>query len=555
MEHPDALVQQGIALARAGQKEQAYSTLRRALFISGDDATLRIWLGATAPTLAESLTHLEQAVALEPYNPQAQAGLQWVHQQMSAAGAPPPPAAPSPNEPPRASGGLRRPFAPSPVEPPPAPRSYGTSGYSQPNTAYEDSGYQTAPTHYAAPPPARMAARPLDMPGPEAPQQVGGALACANCGMRANPGDRFCLRCGRPLPAGDTLTAPATPTSSTPPRTGVITMQGLQEAADSSAPLDLSIAPQPRNLSFRPLEAEAPPAVPPLPQEMGPPQTVLAPKRPKAAGSTGSGGGTAGRLVMGGLVTLGVILLLTLVGVYVFAIRPAQQSSADATAVAIAASNNATATVVATVTQGAIAQATARRQATMVAAPTVTAQARTERYFGQIATILQQVTAQDADIEHTLEGVENGTFGYDVAASQFEKFVDDSSSVKSQLAQLSVPSEQRHHHQQMTEALSARGQGIVAGQQYIEDLATAAFAIFQAQKADADLKAAQTACAATKARADCNAVIVAQQAYDEASGIADRARTYAEQSFQDYNRNWQQYKQLMPTGPSGGDQQ
>ena len=46
-----------------------------------------------------------------------------------------------------------------------------------------------------------------------------------------------------------------------------------------------------------------------------------------------------------------------------------------------------------------------------------------------------------------------------------------------------------------------------------------------------------------------------QQAFDNASGTADRARTYAEQSIQDYNRNWQQYKQLMPTGPSGGEQQ
>lgn len=550
MEHPDALVQQGIALARAGQKEQAYATLRRSLFIAGDDATLRIWLGATAPTLAEALTHLEQAVALEPYNPQAQAGLEWVHQQMEAAPAAPPPPAP-PSATPRAGGDVRRPFAPPP------PSSSAAPGYAQSEPSSVDSGYPAAPTHYAAPPPSRMAARPLDTPGPAVPQPGADGLACANCGMRANPGDRFCLRCGRPLPAADSAPAPATATSFTPPGTGGLTAHGLQSAAEANAPLDLSIAPPPRNLSFRPLAADAPSAEPalPIPQEMGPPQTVLAPKRPKVASSAGGGSGPARRLLMGGLIALGVILLLTVVGVYAFAIRPAQQSRADATAVALAASSNATATIVATVTQGAIAQATARRQATQAAAPTVTAQARTERYFGQIATILQQVTAQDSDIVHTLEGVENGVLGYDVAASQFEKFVDDSSSVKSQLAQLAVPSEQRQHHQQMTEALAVRGQGIVAGQQYIEDLAAAAYAIFRAQKADADLKAAQTACDQTKARADCNAVITAQRSYDDASGIADRARTYAEQSFQDYNRDWQQYQQILPTGPSGGDQQ
>jgi hypothetical protein len=286
---------------------------------------------------------------------------------------------------------------------------------------------------------------------------------------------------------------------------------------------------------------------------MEPPQTVFAPKPSKAARQ--EGGGSASRLLPAVLVGLGVVLLLGLVGVYVFAIRPAQQSSAEATAVAIAASANATATVATTATQGAIAQATARRQATMAAAPTVTAQARAEHYFNQIATILQQVTAQDTDIEHTMEGVQNGILGYDVAATQFKQFVDDSAGMKGQLAQLSVPPEQRRHHQQMTEALAVRGQGVIAGQQFIEDLADLAYAVYKSEQADKDLKLAQTACAQTKARADCNQEIIAQRTYDDASSAADRARIYAEQSLQDYNRQWQQYKQLMPTGPSGGDLQ
>jgi hypothetical protein len=154
-----------------------------------------------------------------------------------------------------------------------------------------------------------------------------------------------------------------------------------------------------------------------------------------------------------------------------------------------------------------------------------------------------------------MEGVQNGTLGYDVASTQFKQFADDSSSVKSQLAQIAVPPEQRHHHQQMTEALAARGQGIIAGQQFIEDLASAAYALYVAQQAETDLTTAQTACDQTKARADCNKMITAQRAYDDASSAADRARTYAQQSLQDYNRDWEQYNQLMPTGPSGGNQQ
>lgn len=527
MDNADALLQEGIALARAGQKEQAYAVLRRALFISGDDATLRVWLGATAPTLDEALTHLERAVALDPTNAQAQAGVQWVHQQMADQ---PPPAAP-PATSPSGSGGLRRPFAPRPSEaaPPTPPGNYAAQGLQQIELEFDDGGFRTAPPPPGPPVLPRMVARPLETPGPDTLPV--GVLACANCGMRANPGDRFCLRCGRPLPA--------------------------EVSAEAAAPLDLTLAPPPRSLSFRPLAADAPAAPAPLapaPPEMEPPRTVFAPKPPKAArAEEGSRSGSS--RVMAVLVGLGVVLLLVLIGVYVFAVRPAQQSSAEATAVAIAASANATATVAATATQGAIAQATARRQATMAAAPTVTAQARADRYFSQIATILQQVTAQDPDIEHTMEGVQNGVLGYDVAASQFKQFVDDSGGIKGQLAQLSVPPEQRRHHQQMTEALAARGQGVVAGQQFIEDLADMAYAVYKAEQAGKDLKLAQTACAQTKARADCNQEIIAQRTYDDATSAADRARIYAEQSLQDYNRQWQQYKQLMPTGPSGGDQQ
>ena len=522
MDNPDALLQEGIALARAGQKEQAYAVLRRTLFITGDDATLRVWLGATAPTLDEALTHLERAVALEPTNAQAQAGVQWVHQQM--ADQPPPAAPPAPAAPPPAgSGGLR-----PPEGVPPSPTGYAAQGRQQIESEFDDGGFRTASPPPGPPALPRMVARPLETPGADLPSA--GVLACPNCGMRANPGDRFCLRCGRPLPTG-------------PP-------------AEPAAPLDWTLAPPPRSLSFRPLAADVPPddalTAAALP-EMGPPQTVLAPKRPRAARPEDRAAASSRMLVW--LVGLGVVLLLVLVGVYVFALRPAQQSSAEATAVAIAASANATATVAATATQGAIAQATARRQATVAAAPTVTAQARTERYFSQIATILQQVNAQDPDIEHTMEGVQNGVLGYDVAATQFKQFVDDSAGMKGQLAQMAVPPEQRRHHQQMTEALAARGQGVVAGQQFIEDLAGVAYAIYKAEQADKDLKLAQTACAQTKARADCNQEIIAQRTYDDASSAADRARIFAEQSLQDYNRQWQQYQQLMPTGPSGGDQQ
>src|SRR5215212_2115611 len=91
MADAESQLARGIALARAGQKEEAYLLLRRALFAEGDDANLRVWLGAVAPNLNEALAHLERAVELAPNNPQAVGGLAWVREQLAAAPPPPPP--------------------------------------------------------------------------------------------------------------------------------------------------------------------------------------------------------------------------------------------------------------------------------------------------------------------------------------------------------------------------------------------------------------------------------------------------------------------------------
>lgn len=65
----------GVDLARQGQRGEAQSTLRRALFTEGDSAVLRLWLAEVADDPQERLEHLERAHDLEPHSPDVVAAL------------------------------------------------------------------------------------------------------------------------------------------------------------------------------------------------------------------------------------------------------------------------------------------------------------------------------------------------------------------------------------------------------------------------------------------------------------------------------------------------
>ena len=174
MAESDDLIEQGIAQARSGQREAAYATLRRSLYAEGDSTNLRVWLAATSPSLAEAQTHLERALELEPDNAQARNGLRWVAQQL-AAGVTAPPPAPAPAT-------LRRPplAPPSPIVAPSAEAAPAAAPTLQPVAVA------------AASAPSRPMLDASETPSTE-------VVICANCGSEARPGDRYCLRCGRPL--------------------------------------------------------------------------------------------------------------------------------------------------------------------------------------------------------------------------------------------------------------------------------------------------------------------------------------------------------------------
>jgi hypothetical protein len=55
---------------------------------------------------------------------------------------------------------------------------------------------------------------------------AGGASACPACGAAYRSGDRFCVRCGGPLPAGDPMGSPPSTAERTCPSCGAALHEG-----------------------------------------------------------------------------------------------------------------------------------------------------------------------------------------------------------------------------------------------------------------------------------------------------------------------------------------
>ncbi len=66
-----SLVQEGVALARAGDKSRARPLLRQAVELEPDNESAWLWLASVAESPQESLTILERVLALNPDNEQA----------------------------------------------------------------------------------------------------------------------------------------------------------------------------------------------------------------------------------------------------------------------------------------------------------------------------------------------------------------------------------------------------------------------------------------------------------------------------------------------------
>ncbi len=78
------LLREGIAAARAGDKEEAFRLLTRVTEREDDNAEAWLWLSSVTDTLADKLVYLEQAVELAPDNVEARAALERVRKKQPA---------------------------------------------------------------------------------------------------------------------------------------------------------------------------------------------------------------------------------------------------------------------------------------------------------------------------------------------------------------------------------------------------------------------------------------------------------------------------------------
>ncbi|MCZ7569366.1 MAG: tetratricopeptide repeat protein [Ardenticatenaceae bacterium] len=78
-------LRRGLAAYDAGDHEQAYDEFSQALDIEPDNVWGLLWKGATAPSPATAAMWLEQALALDPENEHAEAGLAWAKSRMDGA--------------------------------------------------------------------------------------------------------------------------------------------------------------------------------------------------------------------------------------------------------------------------------------------------------------------------------------------------------------------------------------------------------------------------------------------------------------------------------------
>lgn len=88
MANVDALLQQGIAAIKAGNRAEARKVLEQVVEVSDQNEQAWLWLSACVDSLQDQKTCLENVLALNPNNAKARKGLEAVNQQLSAASPP-----------------------------------------------------------------------------------------------------------------------------------------------------------------------------------------------------------------------------------------------------------------------------------------------------------------------------------------------------------------------------------------------------------------------------------------------------------------------------------
>jgi Tfp pilus assembly protein PilF len=96
---PQERLREGIAAAKAGQRERARDLLMRVVEEDEENLAAWLWLSGVVDSLDDREVCLENALELDPANEAARKGLAWVRQQKGTQPPSPPRPAPSPQPP------------------------------------------------------------------------------------------------------------------------------------------------------------------------------------------------------------------------------------------------------------------------------------------------------------------------------------------------------------------------------------------------------------------------------------------------------------------------
>jgi hypothetical protein len=138
-----ALVQQGIAAIKAGNKAQARDLLTKAVDLDEQNEQAWLWLSACVETVEEQQICLENVMSLNPNNEKAKKGLAAIAKQTGQYPAAPSAPAPAPTKP-DTSLPSNDPFAGSPFDTGPAPAKADNplgSGWDQFDTSGIDDSF------------------------------------------------------------------------------------------------------------------------------------------------------------------------------------------------------------------------------------------------------------------------------------------------------------------------------------------------------------------------------------------------------------------------------
>lgn len=170
----DELLHEGMAAARAGQRERAREMLMRAVELDQENATAWLWLSDVVDSLDEREVCLENVLTLDPAHAAARKGLAWVREQKAMASS---------------SSAEAMPLAPAMPEMPPAEHKVARKPVSPAAAMLREdfARHQPPPEPEPEPPPVPLR------------DEFEDEYLCPYCAAPTRPDDRECRGCGNRL--------------------------------------------------------------------------------------------------------------------------------------------------------------------------------------------------------------------------------------------------------------------------------------------------------------------------------------------------------------------